>query len=308
MILNSLLPPELISLLQEIEELGFNLCLVGGAVRDYLSSNSLSHDLDFEIRSNSEISEKDWPQYYERLIVFFESKKFKVTKYPYLITKIDFSKWNLEFSSPRLEIFELAGEHSHHNFTAVLKSTLSFEQSFKRRDFTINAMGLAINCKNNSMQLLDPYNGGKHLEEKVLCNIDDDFFMDSVRLLRLIRFSVKYEMSIDSKLENSISRFNLTAISKYHFTSELFKTDPGNFLNRFRDIIGQHHLQLPQDFDVWKDKKFLWPSGVLKNKEDVLNYVYSVDSESAIKIQSFFSLPQKILRNLKKKGPGNDSN
>ena len=60
--------PELTAFLEEIEQLGFSLCLVGGATRDYLLSKHLGHDLDFEIRSSAENA--DWPSYYKKLHQF----------------------------------------------------------------------------------------------------------------------------------------------------------------------------------------------------------------------------------------------
>jgi len=298
MILNSFLPSELMAFLLEIEERGFSLCLVGGAVRDYLAEAIVSSDLDFEIRANSQTSDEEWPVYYERLIKFFEENKIKITRYPYLITKIDFTGWSLEFSSPRLEVFEDPQSHSHHNFKALLSSNLIYSESFKRRDFTINAMGFELSCKNNSMKLIDPFHGEKHLQEKKLCFIDQNFFKDSVRFLRMIRFSVKYELAIDDTLVSQVSQFNLSALSKYHFTSELFKTDPGKFLNHFKKLVKRHKIQLPEDFIFWADEKIDWPVDKMKTREDVLSFVFHIQRDTATKVQDFFSLPQKKLREL----------
>ena len=298
MLLNSFLPTELYSFLLEIEELGFSLCLVGGAVRDYLMLGIVSRDLDFEIRSNQKISDKDWPTYYERLIKFLESRKEKILLFPYMITKVDFMGWSVEFSSPRQEIYANLEMHSHHNFSAALSSNISYDESFKRRDFTFNAMGFELSFKNNTMTLVDPFGGEKDLAEKKLKAIDSDFFKDSVRFLRLIRFKIKYQMTIDPNIENFIGAFNLSALSKYHFTSELFKADAGSFLNLWRVFVAQFNLVPPKDFQVWSDTAFDWPINKLHTKEDLLIYAFLIKPESAQKIQNFFSMPEKTLRDL----------
>lgn len=311
MMLNSFFPPSLASFLTEIEDLGFSLCLVGGAVRDYLSRGEISHDLDFEIRASQKINDEAWAAYYDRLIKFFENKKLKVTLFPYLITKIDFDGWSLEFSSPRLEVYEDQHLHTHHNFTAHLSSNLSYGESFKRRDFTLNAIGLELNCKKNSMKLIDSYQCEKDLKEKNLRCINEDFFKDSVRFLRLIRFSIKYQMTIDPSIEKSLASFNLSALSKYHFASEMFKTDPAKFLNCFRDFVKKYNLKLPSDYSIWMNDKIDWPINKFESKDDILIYVYLTQKEFALEVLKFFSLPEKKLRELNnlhsnKSKPNND--
>lgn len=62
-----LLSPEIYLFLEEIECLGFSLCLVGGITRDYFYTNKLGVDFDFEIRSSIELvdNDKTWPLYYK---------------------------------------------------------------------------------------------------------------------------------------------------------------------------------------------------------------------------------------------------
>jgi len=45
-------------LLTKIEKLDYELCLVGGAIRDFLISNQIGHDLDFEIRKKNSVINK----------------------------------------------------------------------------------------------------------------------------------------------------------------------------------------------------------------------------------------------------------
>ena len=237
-----------------------------------------------------------WPLYYEKLLNFLKLKDGKVVMYPYLITKFEFKNWSLEFSSPRIENFLNLNLHSHHNFSAILSSNLTFNESFKRRDFTINAIGLNLQFKANHAELIDPYLGKKDLEQKILKNIDQHFFLDSVRFLRLVRFYTKYNYSIAPEIDVNMKSFNLSGLSKFHFASEMFKTDPGAFLNFFTKLVFNNQLEIPIDFNFWLDLKLSWPVGQLKTKEDILIYVYTEKRGDAHKIQNFFSMPQKILK------------
>jgi tRNA nucleotidyltransferase (CCA-adding enzyme) len=294
----SFFPPELYSLLFEIEQLGFSLCLVGGAVRDFLLNGELSQDLDFEIRSTqTNISNITWTHEYQKLVNFLQNKKLKIISHPYLITKVEFLKWSLEFSSPRIEVFTLL--NSHHNFDAILSRDINYDESFKRRDFTINAIGFEISFKNNLITKIDPYNGENHLHEKNLSAINEDFFKDSVRFLRLIRFLVKYKFSLDKTIEQNIGKFNLSLLSKFHFTSELLKSRPGEFLLTFRKLVQHYTLILPPEFNVWLDQDLQWPLENISSKDDLLLFVFLNKPASAVLIQRFFSLPVKSLEDYK---------
>jgi tRNA nucleotidyltransferase (CCA-adding enzyme) len=299
MMLNSFLPSSLYGLLAEIEEQGYLLCLVGGAVRDYSQEGKLSHDLDFEIRCSQNISDNEWPNEYERFVDFLKNKKIQVTSFPYLISKIDFLGWSLEFSSPREEFFEDHNIHTHHNFSAILSSNLSYHDAFKRRDFTINAMGFEFSFKNNSIKLIDPYSGAIDLAEKRLKIIDDNFFKDSVRFLRMIRFKIKYRMFLDSSLEKYIGTFNLSSLSKYHFTAELFKTEAGVFLHQWNIYISKFCLEVPDEFKIWSKIPVNWQVNGLASNEDILVYIFLNAPDYANEIQNFFAISKKTFNDLK---------
>lgn len=290
------LPTSLINFLTEVESLGFSLTLVGGVPRDFLFADMIGDDFDFEIRANKKIETAEWPLYYQKLLDFVVSKKLPYKVLPYLITRVDLGDFKLEFSSPRIEVNK-EDNFSHHHFDATLDSNLSHEISFRRRDFTINAIGFKLDLKNNCDELIDPYDGVHDLKEGVLKNISDDFFHDSVRFLRLVRFHIKFDrFVIDSDLLDKLSRFNLTKLSVHHFKEELFKSSPGKFLNLFQRLVKEHSLKIPPEFSVWTNFSF---ASDLTSKEDVLAFVFLQEQGEADKVAHFFSLPAKTLKDLK---------
>jgi tRNA nucleotidyltransferase (CCA-adding enzyme) len=290
------LPKDLKEFLGEIESLGFRLTLVGGIPRDFFYFKKLGDDLDFEIRASVSVEKTQWPLYYQKLHLFLKQKGIAYTELPYLITRFDFGEFKLEFSSPRTEVNK-EDDHTHHHFEANLDSHLDFKSAFKRRDFTINAIGITFNFKTNHDELNDPYQGKKDLEGGVLRQVSDDFFHDAVRFLRLVRFQIKFEQfSIADELEKRLGEFTLTKLSHHHFTSELFKSNPGKFLNLFSALVKLHKMELAPDFKIWTE--FQFPTD-LKTKEDILAFVYQTDPSKAADVSQFFSMPDKKLRDLK---------
>lgn len=281
----SLIPNELKNLLREIEALGFSLCLIGGAPRDFLMTQLLSHDLDFEIR-NHDVSV---------LHAFLKNKKINFTELPYQITRVNFHGYDLEFSIPRLER-AIAGSKKHHHFDAELNPGLSYKEAFKRRDFTLNAIGIELDIQNGTEVLVDPFGGVKDLKEKILREISDEFFLDSVRFLRLIRFYIKYNFSISESIESRVGQFDLTELSKHHFIEEMKKSkSAGLFINKFNEMAKSYKLSLSQEFKIWKDLVF---SADAQTKDDLLVSAFLQKKESAQLVSSFFSMPLTKLREL----------
>lgn len=289
------LPSSIHDFLKEVESLGFVLTLVGGIPRDFLSTDHMGSDFDFEIRSSAIVSANDWPVFYQRLIDHLRKKNFQFKILPYLITRVDLGPYQLEFSSPRIEK-NLDENFSHHHFEAVLDSQLPYKDSFKRRDFTINAIGIKLDLANGIDELIDPYNGLNDLKGGILKPISDDFYHDSVRFLRLIRFQLKFNRFVmDAELINNLGQFNLSQLSQHYFKEEMFKSFPGKFLNLFNKLVKDHQLKIPKEFEVFGKYHF---SPEIMTKEQLLGFVYLQDKKEATQVAHFFNLPVKTLKDL----------
>lgn len=286
MTIASLIPCELKDLLREIEGLGFSLCLVGGAPRDFKRQNILSSDLDFEIRNQDA----------DALRAFFKNKKINYTELPYKITRVNFQNFDLEFSTPRIER-PIEGNRTHHHFEAELSPTLSYSESFKRRDFTLNAIGIELDITNGKEIIVDPYAGVADLTNGILREVSSDFFLDSVRFLRLIRFSIKYSFKMNDSITKGLGYFDLSELSKHHFIQEMTKSlDAGAFINKFNELVRVYKLSIPEEFKFWNEVKL---SLGLKTKDDVLVDVFLQNEDSAKLTASFFLMPGKKLKDLK---------
>ena len=236
------LQSKLKSFLLEIENLGYELTLVGGALRDYLLNQKLSHDLDFEIRSIHHLD-------LNVLISFLKNKKINYEELSYQIIKFDYLSFNLEFGAPRLET-HLDNNNSHHHFDATIGLTLAHNESFKRRDLTINAIGAICNFKTDEFLIVDPFSGVKDLEHKILRAVSDDFYLDYVRLLRVIRFKMLFGFEFSESLKKEMHRFDLRSVSCFHLRREAEKSKSvGLFFDLLFNII--------EKFNILADEKIL---------------------------------------------------
>ena len=81
-----------------------------------------------------------------------------------------------------------------------------FEEDIMRRDFTINTISIGLN-KNNFGEIIDPLDGSKDIEAKILRTPlppDQTFIDDPLRMLRAIRFATQLNFTIETETWNAI--------------------------------------------------------------------------------------------------------
>ena len=176
--------------MQTIVDNGFDVYLVGGAVRDIILKKNPK---DYDLATNA------CP---EKISKIFLDKGYKVIidiGRNYGVTTVIIEKVKLEITTFRIEKY---GEDPHRPETVVFASKL--EDDLKRRDFTINA--LAIDINNN---IFDFFNGQNDMENKIIKTVGDAnerFQEDALRMYRACRFASELGFTVDNILFDAIEK------------------------------------------------------------------------------------------------------
>ncbi|WP_321779577.1 CCA tRNA nucleotidyltransferase [Sulfurimonas sp.] len=171
-----------------------HIIIVGGYVRDFLLHNNAqaSKDIDIEIYNISS---------YEKLDTLLkEFGKVNSVGKSFGVCKLSLANIDLDFTLPRIDSKVASG---HKGFEVEVKKDLDFSEASRRRDFTMNAIGFDVFKK----EILDPHNGVKDLEKKILKMVDAKTFVDDpLRVLRAVQFCARFELKMDANLFNLCSQ------------------------------------------------------------------------------------------------------
>lgn len=209
--------PLLKNIFAKIAEQGGRTLLVGGIVRDTLLQRHGS-DLDFEVYHLS------FDQLQNILTEFgpvsFVGKSFGVLRLHLL---------DADWSIPRKD-------SSGRKPKVDLDPNMSFADAFKRRDLTVNAMGIDV----QSGELIDPYGGLYDLEHNILRAPDVAFFVqDPLRLFRVMQFMARLHMKPDAQLNAVCRTMDISTISAERIDDEFKKL----FLKSDQPSLGIEWLQ-----------------------------------------------------------------
>ncbi|MFM2344549.1 MAG: tRNA nucleotidyltransferase, partial [Pseudomonadota bacterium] len=209
--------------------------LVGGAVRDLLMGIH-SSDLDYVVVSSS-VDEMLSLGYIP------VGKDFPVFLHP--ITKHEYA----------LARTERKISQGYQGFNFYTDKNISLEQDLSRRDLTINAMALPLDNSHNPLSLdylIDPFNGKQDLNSKLLHHVSPAFSEDPVRILRIARFSARYNFSIANDtlhlMQNMVADGEVNALVAERIWQEINKGLAEKYpYNLFKVLhnCGALHIILP---------------------------------------------------------------
>ncbi len=221
-------PDSILKLAGIFESEGFDLYCVGGCVRDSLLGVE-PHDWD--LTTNAKPPEV--MMLFHRNGIHFHTEG------------LAFGTVTASIDGEQYEVTTFRKESGYtdkrHPDEIIWAETI--EEDLARRDFTINAIAYDIIRGN----LVDPYNGVLDINEHRLNTVGlgtDKFSEDALRILRGIRFAIKYDLVIHKDVEHAMhsEAHCLRDISKERITDELSKILSCNkpvkkYFMHFSDII-----------------------------------------------------------------------
>jgi tRNA nucleotidyltransferase/poly(A) polymerase len=166
---------------------GFEIFVVGGAVRDLLLGKKVEN-WDFTTNAKPEQILKLFPD-------GFYNNQFGTVG---ITIEIDDKKFVFEVTTYRKEDF-----YDDRRHPKKIEWAETVEEDLSRRDFTINSLAF------DGKKIIDPYDGQKHLQEKLIVavgNSDKRFSEDALRLLRAIRFASELGFLVENKTRASIQK------------------------------------------------------------------------------------------------------
>ncbi|WP_442601070.1 CCA tRNA nucleotidyltransferase [Paenibacillus sp. KN14-4R] len=164
--------------LAQLHQHGYEAFFVGGCVRDSLLGRTVK-DIDIATSAKPEeviaCFERTVPTGLQHgtVTVLMDRQPFEVTTFRTESEYVDFRR------------------------PTEVQYVTSLEADLQRRDFTMNAMAMGIDG-----ELIDPFNGQKDMEAKILrCvgNPVERFGEDALRLLRCVRFAAGYHLDIEEE-------------------------------------------------------------------------------------------------------------
>ncbi len=193
-------------------ELNLETFVIGGWVRDLLLGRA-SKDIDFVcIGSGIALAQT---------VAKKLGEGHKVTIYKtYGTAQITHEDYVLEFVGARKESY-------NRNSRNPIVEDGSLQDDQHRRDFTINAMAISLSEKNFG-QLIDPFNGIRDLQEKIIKTPLDSnltYGDDPLRMMRAIRFASQLGFTIEKESFDSIAKNKdrINIVSKERVSDELNK-------------------------------------------------------------------------------------
>ncbi|WGH24567.1 MAG: HD domain-containing protein [Candidatus Shikimatogenerans bostrichidophilus] len=177
------------------DKLNYKTYIIGGFSRNIFLKNKIKlFDIDIVTTGDSYILAKKFSNILS-IKNFFVFKRFKT-----VIVK--YNNKNIEFVSTRKEYYNI------YNNKPYVKILDNIKDDQKRRDFTINTIAISLNKKSLG-KIIDPYNGIKDINKKILktpINPDKIYYDDPLRMIRAIRFATQLNFKISKESLKSIKR------------------------------------------------------------------------------------------------------
>ena len=234
MIINT--PKEVNTIIQKLNNSGFEAFIVGGCVRDCIMGNA-PHDWDICTSAKPDQTQACFCGY----------KTIDVGKKHGTIGVV------MHGGIYEITTYRVDGEYEDNRHPQSVEFTSNINDDLSRRDFTVNAM--AYNEKDG---FVDPFGGREDIANKLIkCvgNPTDRFIEDSLRILRGLRFASRFDFEIEANTAKAIHdcKSLLHNVANERIREELIGILCGKsaekILNDYRDVIAGIIPEITPCFD-----------------------------------------------------------
>ncbi|XOA42741.1 MAG: CCA tRNA nucleotidyltransferase [Candidatus Nealsonbacteria bacterium] len=214
------IPKEVKFVIEKLKNKKFEAYIVGGCVRDFLRNVEPE---DWDITTNAK--PKEIQQIFPKS--FYKNKFLTVT--------VQTESKNPKLKEIEITTFRLETRYTDKRHPSEVKFAKTVKEDLARRDFTVNAIAIEVprskvKVQSSELKIVDPFNGQKDLENKIIRavgNPEKRFSEDALRMLRGVRFAVKLgkNWKIEEKTAKAIKKNSiwLQAISKERIRDEFMK-------------------------------------------------------------------------------------
>lgn len=205
------LPHQVHTLRKYFQAEGFDIRIVGGAVRDHFAG-ICPKDIDFATDANPE----------EQISIY------TVNGISYHETGLQHGTITVVLDGEPYEITSLRTETNHNGRHADVEYTRDWIADLGRRDLTINAISMTLDG-----DVIDPFGGRSDLTNGIVRFVgdaNDRIQEDYLRILRWFRFQDRFGNTVSQEIKHAIidNRTGLHRISKERIWSEMSRLLMGN--------------------------------------------------------------------------------
>lgn len=250
--LNKSLSPSLKLVLDFIINKNLSPVIIGGVVRDFFLNGSWGCDWDVEVWDICSEREHFWVKNFAKIkeelevLLSRSHASFEIEILPFSILKIQVEEIAIEISPARKELYKGPGPFGHAEFEVTSLFGSCYKEPFLRRDFSVNAIGIELLREQTdyfSYKLQDPLEGLNDLKKRILrpCH-SSQFYLDPVRMLRMIRFHLLFKFSYDKDID--VSKFELKKLSPFYLLKEGRKSCDVTFFRLFFKLCYEYQLEI----------------------------------------------------------------
>lgn len=209
----ALINPAFDIIAESAKELGVDVYVIGGFVRDYLLQRDTAKDIDIvAVGSGIELAKK---------------VASKLSGNPQVSVFKNFGTAMIKHEDIELEFVGARKESYHRESRKPVVEDGTLEDDQKRRDFTINALAISLN-ENDFGTLSDPFDGLGDLDKKIIRTPLEPgitYSDDPLRMMRAIRFATQLNFTIALKSLQAIAenKERIQIISNERIVDELHK-------------------------------------------------------------------------------------